>query len=119
MLENIGDADTNLIMETDAGSKRIHKKVNTPAFGQIWHYPTVVSNLCYLLDIICRGHQLFYDSEKTNVFLVCVKNQNIVRYAINEQGVYVKKDIMNLEGNNVPEDEEYDDEEDITLLVKY
>ena len=55
-LEKVWEAKTNLLMETNAGSKLITMQGEIKGFGKVWYNKDAVSNLLGLDDVVRQGH---------------------------------------------------------------
>ena len=83
-----------------------------------------MSNLFSLSDVVRRGHWVTMDTEQANAFFVHTRSGNVVEYACNEAGLYVKTKIQRKRnhlcvpaGENDPDsDDESDDEVPPSLL---
>ena len=96
VLKEVKKAISKLVMETNAGDKQIMEKENIPGYGEVWYYPSTFSNMFYLSDMVKRGNHVEYDSRNWNGFLVHKKYGNIIKFSLDDQGIYVKSEVVSV-----------------------
>ena len=90
MLEEVKHAHTQLLMETNAGTKAITEKGIIPGYGPVWYDLTTVSNIFSLSKMVRRGNHVKYDSNIADEFVVTTNAGKVLTFHANEQGLYTK-----------------------------
>ena len=70
LITNVRRSKYPMGMKTNAGSKRLMLKGDINDFGSVWYDPTSAVNIFGFAELIDKGYQITYDSDKADEFLV-------------------------------------------------
>jgi hypothetical protein len=90
LVTNIRMSRRPLIMHTNAGTKRIDLEATVPTYRTVRYDPDQIANIFGLGNVVNRGHQVTYDSEKEDAFLMHTAN-GIVKFERTAEGLYAYK----------------------------
>ena len=93
-LEDFQDANQNLVMETNAGSKLITQTGKVPGYGDVWYDAEAISNLFSVSDMVKKGHRVFLDTDIENTFVVRSRDGKTIKFPVDSRGLYVKEDVF-------------------------
>jgi hypothetical protein len=74
LIQDIQTSSKTLSLATNAGVKQSNRKANVPGFGKFYYDEDAIANIFGFSDLK-KKHQIAYDSNKEDVFLVHVNNK--------------------------------------------
>jgi hypothetical protein len=76
LVQYIQTSSKTLSLATNAGVKQSNHKANVPGFGKVYYDEDAIANIFGFSDLK-KKHQITYDSNKEDAFLVHVDNESI------------------------------------------
>ena len=80
-------------MDKNAGSKLVSKEGNLPGYGPVYYNKDSISNLFSISEVIQRGFCVTFDSDVKNEFQVHLHDGDVIKFPLNECGLYLKEKI--------------------------
>jgi hypothetical protein len=103
LVENICTTGRTLVLATNAGVKHINKEATVSGFGKVYYDEDAIVNI-FGLSGLKKNHQVTYDSNKEDAFLVHM-NDKIIKFEYSPDGLYQYK-VSNDYQSNLQRDEE-------------
>ena len=91
LLDEIHECKFKIIMETNAGTKRITEEGTMPDYGTVYYDPEAMTNLFSISDMVRKGNHVYLDTKEANCFVVTGKNGNNTRFSCDKRGLYVRE----------------------------
>jgi hypothetical protein len=86
LVENIRTTKTTLALATNAGVKQSNQEAIVPGFGKVYFDEDAIANI-FGFSNLKKKHQITYDSEKEDAFLVHMGNK-ILKFECSPEGLY-------------------------------
>ena len=86
LVSNIRDAETNIELETNVGSRIITQEGNIEDIGKVYFNEHGIVNIFSIKDLI-EKHRVTYDSNTEDAFIIHLENKKI-KFCANKQGLY-------------------------------
>ena len=80
LLTEIHECQNKIIMETNAGTKRITQEGTMPDYGTVYCDSEAMSNLFSIRDMVRKGNHVYLNTREANCFVVTGKNGNGTRF---------------------------------------
>jgi hypothetical protein len=90
LVTNIQATRTPISMTTNARTKKIELEAIIPGFGSTWYDPNQIANI-YGFSRMADKHQITYDSDKEDAFVVHSSHSGIINVERTPDGLYVYK----------------------------
>ena len=81
-LKDVWQAQSRLVMETNARRKIISEKGHVDRFGEVWFDKHAISNIFSLSDVVKKGFRVVYDSEIGDEFIVHLRDKRTISFPL-------------------------------------
>ena len=109
LVHDIKPSHKRMILAMNAGSKQHSTKATVPGFGEVWFDPEAIANIFGFAEMR-KKHQITYDSDKEDAFLVYTEN-GIIKFKVTQEGLYeyevTKEYLKNLQDSKVHQEKSH------------
>ena len=87
LVKNIRKSANVLELMTNAGTKINYMEADVPNFGTVWYDEDAIANIFGFANLVDK-HQIMYNSNKEDTFLVHMKDNKIIKFKRTPDGLY-------------------------------